>query len=157
MDNELREKAAELYLRLEKARAAFRSVEYQEDPPELREAIAALDRDYQIKISALQKERRERSIELRKTHSAGANLELAVEEAEAAFEALATGEPLTEWDEDTDEHSIIRCKITGVPIFEDDEYVSDEETGEHWLRSALGLPPRPEVMEDKDADEEVAA
>lgn len=157
MDNDLREKAADLYLRLEKARAAFRSVEYQDDPPELREALNALDRDYQHKIGALQKERREKSTDLRKAHSAGADLELAVEEAEAQFEALQTGEPLSLWDDDTDETSIIRCKVTGVPIFETDEYVSDDETGEHWLRSALGLPPRPEETEDEDEEEEAAA
>lgn len=155
MDNALREKAADLFLKLASARTAYRNAELEDEPDELRTALFELDSQYQHKIGDLQKERREKSIELRRAHSSGANLELAVEEAEAAFEALETGEPLTEWDEDTDEHSIIRCKITNVPIFEDDEYVSDDETGEHWLRSALGLPPRPEVTEDE--DEEVAA
>ena len=41
-----------------------------------------------------------------------------------------------------------RCAKSGIPIIEGDEVVTDEETGEMWLRSALGLPPRPETVSD---------
>ena len=48
-----------------------------------------------------------------------------------------------------------RCAKSGVPVLSDDEVVTDEQTGEMWLRSALGLPPRPEtVSEETDEGDE---
>ena len=34
------------------------------------------------------------------------------------------------------------CKASGAPIWEHEGYVTDPETGEFWLRSEIGLPPR---------------
>lgn len=51
-----------------------------------------------------------------------------------------------------------RCAISGLPLTEDDEYVEDTETGEMWLRSALGLSPREIVeIQTDDADTVEAA
>lgn len=41
------------------------------------------------------------------------------------------------------------CAKSGVPILTVDEYLCDEITGEYFLRSALGLPPRTEVSTDE--------
>ena len=43
---------------------------------------------------------------------------------------------------------ILRCGMTKVPLLDGDELVEDTFTGELFLRSACGLPPRPE-MEDQ--------
>ncbi|HVZ35832.1 MAG TPA: hypothetical protein VG963_25570, partial [Polyangiaceae bacterium] len=58
--------------------------------------------------------------------------------------------------------TVERCALSGVPLWKDDEIVEDTETGEKYLRVALGLPPRlegPENASDGDAitDEEDAA
>ena len=50
----------------------------------------------------------------------------------------------------------VRCAKTGVPILWSDEMVNDDETGEVWLRSALGLPPRPVKVEEEEEIEEAA-
>ena len=45
------------------------------------------------------------------------------------------------------------CGASGAPLYESDEVVEDNETDEIWLRAALMLPPRPDVVhEDEDAD-----
>ena len=41
-----------------------------------------------------------------------------------------------------DDENPVRCAKSGAPIYEDDEFVEDGETGEIWLRAALGLPSR---------------
>ena len=47
----------------------------------------------------------------------------------------------------------MRCERTGIPICKGDETVADLETGEVWLRAALGLPAR-DIIDD-DEEEEV--
>jgi hypothetical protein len=42
-----------------------------------------------------------------------------------------------------------RCERTGIPICEGDEIVEDLETGEVWLRAALGLPAR-DILDDEE-------
>ena len=51
------------------------------------------------------------------------------------------------------EGNVVRCVASDIPVMVDDEYVSDEETGEIWLRAAIGLGPRGEVDEEETADE----
>ena len=41
-----------------------------------------------------------------------------------------------------------RCAKSGIVLLDSDEVVEDTETGEVWLRSALGLPPRPEFPDE---------
>ena len=43
----------------------------------------------------------------------------------------------------------MRCERTGIPICEGDETVEDLETGEVWLRAALGLPAR-DILDDEE-------
>jgi hypothetical protein len=56
----------------------------------------------------------------------------------------------------------MRCERTGIPICEGDETVEDLETGEVWLRAALGLPARdildddPEEVMDDESEYEAA-
>lgn len=52
-----------------------------------------------------------------------------------------------------DDGEVRRCAKTSIPIVEDDEVVEDLDTGEIWLRSAVGLPPRDAVVDDEAAEE----
>ena len=85
-------------------------------------------------------------------------LQEVIDAACAAYDAYA--EPIEAPDMLTDyDDRPIRCAKTGVILFDTDEYVRDRETGEYWLRSALGLPPRPpeEIEEEEDEDKQEAA
>ena len=73
-------------------------------------------------------------------------LRAAYEQAEAAYEN-ADGDALLE----DDEGAAKLCAATGLPIWETDEVVEDPETGEVFLRGAIGLPPR-QVEDDEFAE-----
>ena len=72
------------------------------------------------------------------------------DEALAAMEAsgmvLETGE----------DGNAVLCVVSGAPIVEGDETFFDYSTGEHVLRAALGLPPRPSEEQLLPDMEEVA-
>lgn len=80
-------------------------------------------------------------------------LQEAIDASCAAYNAYSDSIDAPEMVTDYDD-TPIRCAKTGVILFETDEYVRDSETGEYWLRSALGLPARPA---DVDEDLEEAA
>lgn len=48
---------------------------------------------------------------------------------------------------------VARCGVCNAPLMADDELLEDPVTGESFLRSALGLPPR---ETDSDSEEEAA-
>lgn len=66
--------------------------------------------------------------------------------ADAAQEAYDT-HPTPPLIESYDAESVKRCGVCEAPLFEDDELLVDPSTGELFLRSALGLPPRPKEEE----------
>lgn len=50
-----------------------------------------------------------------------------------------------------------RCAKSGLVLFDEDEVIIEHETGEVFLRAALGLPPRPvDDDEDEYEDEETS-
>lgn len=82
------------------------------------------------------------------------------EEAVRLFEASRAAEqayddhPLTLQIDDYGYGDVKRCAKSGVPLLNDDETVEDLSTGEVYLRSALGLPARPETVSDETEEEE---
>lgn len=72
----------------------------------------------------------------------------AVYEAKKAY----ADHPLTVFD--TYDGDVMRCAKSGIIIVDGDEYVEDLETNETFLRSALGLPPRPEEAEVEIVDDD---
>ncbi len=78
-------------------------------------------------------------------------LEKAAQDARQAYE----NHPLTLM-ENHDGDAIERCGLTDVPLILDDQLLEDTHTGEMFLRSALGLPPRKEEVEEKEMAEVVA-
>lgn len=73
------------------------------------------------------------------------------EAEEAALDAYNVHELTLLEDEDG---RPLRCAISRAPICDYDEIVEDPETGETFLRSATGLPPREDIVYE---DEEEAA
>lgn len=63
------------------------------------------------------------------------------EAAWAAYDAFDSPGLILEGDDEEISH-VVRCQATGAPLWDSDEYVWDPQTGEHWLRAAIGLPPR---------------
>lgn len=82
----------------------------------------------------------------------GADSELAAlrdkaDDAYSAYSDHPTPALITNWS-----NTEVRfCGKTNVPLWEADEVLEDAHTGEMFLRSALGLPPRPETDEDVEA------
>jgi hypothetical protein len=77
-------------------------------------------------------------------------LAAALKAAEEAFEA-GEHELIACWQDG--ELAPARCAKTNVVLLWSDETVSDDETNEIWLRSALGLPPRPVKVEEDEIEE----
>lgn len=99
------------------------------------EALARLREDFTARLDELTKwHDRARSAILN-----AARLDFLEASADAARDAYeATGLDLL----DDDDGEPVLCAHTGVPLVVGDEVVVDEDTGEHFLRAALGLPPR---------------
>lgn len=75
---------------------------------------------------------------------------------DVALQAFEDGEHelIVSWQ--GDELKPARCAKTNVALLWSDETVSDDAAGEMWLRSALGLPPRPPKAEEGEDIEEAA-
>lgn len=56
-----------------------------------------------------------------------------------------------------DDFEPIICAASGLPVFEDDQVIEDADTGEFYLRAALGLPPLETPDEDAAAAEPQSA
>lgn len=84
-------------------------------------------------------------------------LQEVIDAACAAYDAYA--EPIEAPDMLTDyDDRPIRCTKSGKIIFEGDDYVVRQETGEYFLSDEVGVPPRPpEESEEDDEDEKEAA
>jgi hypothetical protein len=82
--------------------------------------------------------------------------DLGIAELSAAFDAAETA-----WLENPQELMTlgddglvpVRCAKSGVLILTSDETVDDLETDECWLRSVLGLQPRPVKVEEEEIEE----
>lgn len=76
------------------------------------------------------------------------------DECEALQEACDKAEnayadhPVQLYENYSNADEIVRCGLSNVPVLADDEIVEDPGTGEIFLRSALGLPPRAKVEEE---------
>ena len=115
-------------------RAAARATPGRWEPNAERDAeMEQLDEEY---------ERRKNEIYAKYAPSQTA--ELAVQQAEQAYRD-APGDALME----DYQNNAVLCAATGIPIWESDEIVEDNETGQVFLRAALGLPPRPADDEDE--------
>lgn len=150
-DAEKREEAARLYEIAADAKTALHELDHGEHSAEVNAAVNVLlaikrakERDIHMQYSA----EIHRIYEAEPVSPEVVAVRTASKAADLAYEAFDAPSVMTDG-----EGEVVRCAKTDVPIFEDDEVVDDPETGETFLRSALGLPPRPA---DPSEEEEAA-
>lgn len=71
------------------------------------------------------------------------------DETQKAYEEYDCPALLTDYNEDP-----VRCALSGLILFEDDEVIKDDHTNEHVLR-CLVLPPREVAVDDTADDDEL--
>jgi hypothetical protein len=129
-----REEAARLLTAYRDAIDAQRNDEY---PPDVQARLDVIQAEYEkARIAVLAGYRRE--------------LHAGIEAAIAKTMNAYMSHPMAMLEDD--EGRPVRCAKSNIPILVDDEVVEDSETGETYLRSALGLPLR--AIEEDDADED---
>lgn len=148
-DAEIRRNALALHKAMRAAEDAYgKSDETDRLPPEGEAELRAVDADYYARSGALRDEHRAKyDAVMAKYAPPGTTLKSIWEGAERAY-MDAPGDALAE----NDDGDAVICAKSGLPIFETDEVVEDPDTGEVFLRAALGLPPR----KDQDELEEAA-
>jgi hypothetical protein len=80
----------------------------------------------------------------------------AAEAAQAAYDNYCEQVQLRWVDDgnDGEYQAVRRCAVSGVALLTGDETVRDDETGDTYLRCAVGLPPRPpEEVEEPEKKE----
>lgn len=150
-DAETRRNALALHKAWREAEKAYE--ESGEDEPELPEAgraeIDLVWAEFRLKMKELTDIRDARIAEIHGKYlpNAPSKLRAAMEAAEQAY-MDAPGDGLLEngW-----KGEAVICAKSGLPIYDTDEIVEDNETGEYFLRAALGLPPRP--VEEEEVEE----
>lgn len=137
---EQRAEALRLYQAMEAARHAYGEGDESPEIEAITEKYAGLMRELRFQ--------REAEMKASAAYKAKAEAEEAYENHPFAVETV--------WGDDGRVPMI--CAKSGSVILNGDEYITDDESGEAFLRSALGLPPRPDVEEEaEDSDIEEAA
>ncbi len=108
---------------------------------ELREA----DRVYGEKAKAARDEYEAKVEEIETKYRRPTPLLTAAQAAKAAYDAAPGPGLLTSA---YDDEAVI-CAKTGLPIWEEEETVRDDDTDEIFIRAACDLPPRPAIEEDE--------
>ena len=137
------------YRLLQAARAATAAEEEAEEsyvePPELLEKRQALIDEYEERRKATADWHEESMRALEKAGSSRVrDLVAASRAADKAYNDAEGPALMEDW-----EGNPMLCAKSKIPLWEDDETARDDETGEVWLRSALGLPPRAKAVEPK--------
>lgn len=147
-DIEVRRNALALHKAMREAQEAAESVAEADLPPEGEaEEKAARDAYYAARKAAEEKYDAE-VIAINQKYlgdSSKPALDAAASAARSAYYDAEGAGLLEDGDGDA-----VLCAASGAPIYDTDEIVEDPETGETFLRAALGLPARPadEVYEE---------
>lgn len=151
-DRAERENALALYTAAQELQDKFDAMEEPEHTPEVQakldELWSALRREQQEARDRYDEKQKEILAAAPNQDGERAAIEAQLEAAWAAYDGAAGPAVMIEDDQP------VRCIITGVPLWEDDEVFEDPETGEKALRAAIGLPPRPALAEETEEDEE---
>lgn len=147
-DAEIRRNALALFQAWQQAVKQYEDSGEDDEPGLPDEAQAKIQKANQVyweKQGELRKalDAEREAIEAQYRPSGPSALRRQMESARVAYEEAPGDSLLTNWQDEP-----ILCAKSGLPILESDEYVEDEETGEHFLRAALGLPPRPVEADD---------
>lgn len=138
-DAETRREALRLYLIYQEADKAHEAAggAYPDVPEEASRRIREISNTYHDTANQL-REKYEADVDaVEAQYRAPSPLREVRDAASAAYEASPGPGLLTDYDDDP-----VLCAKTGLPIWATDEIVEDPETGETFLRAALGLPAR---------------
>lgn len=147
-DAEIRRNALRLYRESEAAELAVESVEVGSLPEEARRQYSELEDKYAAALSQLRQDHRDAVDAVRRQYEPPelADLKAKAEAAAQAYEDAPGPALMTDWSDQP-----IICAASGLPIWEDEQIVRDDESDEVYIRAALGLPPRP--IEDEEVEE----
>lgn len=141
-DAEIRRNALALHKAWRAAEEAYNASDEDEGgdvPQEAHDEIRAANAAYYEKQSAMRKEHQARCDEIMKKYAkAPTPLKAAMDQAEIAYEQ-AKGPALRE---DDDGNAVV-CAVSGLPIWDTDDVLSDEYSEEFVIREAIGLPSKP--------------
>lgn len=143
-DIDLRRKALDAWIKMTKAEADLDDGNDEwSATAEQQEKLAELYKDYQRNREAVEDAYVSAKAEILDPKGAKKELRRIAAAARAAYESIECADISVDLDDNPE-----ICAATGAPILEDDETVSDDRTGQVFLRSAVGLPPRCEAKED---------
>ena len=149
-------RAAELYLASIQAETAYddyvSAIDQQELPEDAMQRINDIEHKCLEQVHALRKACNDEVAAIREAAQPGTGAE--EERLKAAWTAARDAYDqfdCAEVELDGDGNPIL-CALTFVPIFEDDEVLRDNETGEVFLRSAVGVQPRA-IVEEAEGEE----
>ena len=149
-------RAAELYVASIQAETAYddyvSAIDRQELPEDVKKRIDDLVYQCLEKVHALRKSCNEEIAAIREAAQPGTG----AEEERLRVASVAAREAYDQFDcpeiELDGDGAPVLCALTGVPIFEDDEVLRDNETGEVFLRSTVGVPARV-IVEEAEGEE----
>ncbi len=145
-DAEIRRNALRLFKESEAASAAAAdSVMFGTLPEDAQAKINELEDKYALDQHKLRDELRMAIDAIRRQYEPAdmAALKAKADAAAQAYEEAPGPAIMTTWDDEP-----VICAASGLPIWEDEETIRDDETDEIFIRAALGLGPRPVVEED---------
>lgn len=148
-DAEIRRNALRLYQDSAAAQEAVDSMRSGPLPEAAQKQIDDLEWQYATDIHKLRDDHRAAVDAIRRQHQPAemAELKAKADAAAQAYEEAPGPALMTSWNDEP-----IICAATGLPIWEDEETVRDDETDEIFIRAATGLPPRP-VVDDEEIEE----
>lgn len=144
-DAEIRRNALRLFKEAEAAQSAASAVTVGTLPEDAQAKINELEDKYALDAHKLRDDLRTAIDAIRRQYEPAdmAELKAKADAAAQAYEEAPGPAILTTWDDEP-----VICGKTGLPIWEDEETVRDDETDETFIRAALGLAPRP-VVDDE--------
>lgn len=141
-----REKAAALWEAMQAANLALQNAEEGIDQDKaIDDKFEKLEDEMRVRHI---KERTELNAQRQAAYGIG-ELQAKASAAERAYSDPSVPAVLTNWNDE----EIIRCAKSNKPVLEDDEIIKDEVADQVFLRSELGLPPRPEEKDEDDLED----
>ena len=144
-DAEIRRNALRLFREAEAAGAAAEAMTVGTLPDEAQAKINELEDKYAEDAHKLRDDLRTAIDAIRRQYEPAdmAALKAKADAALQAYEEAPGPDLMKTWEDEP-----VICGKTGLPIWEDEETVRDDETDEIFIRAACDLPPRPVVEED---------
>lgn len=144
-DAEIRRNALRLFKEAEAAQSAASAVTVGTLPEDAQAKINELEDKYANDAHKLRDDLRTAIDAIRRQYEPAdmAALKAKADAALQAYEEAPGPDIMKSWNDEP-----VICAKTGLPIWEDEEIVRDDDTDEIFIRAACDLPPRPVIEED---------